>query len=129
MHSAIETAQKYVPVYTMHDWLTIFWMARTCRSKKKPYNVEESEYSDFLDFEQLSKCLIKNKQTNTSAEKPGVLQYRYDHTSEYKDMLVLGKAKCRPCNISETKILKAYARLRPISVLKEKRPVKLMQRR
>nr|CAH7741734.1 unnamed protein product [Callosobruchus chinensis] len=53
----------------MHDWLTIFRMARTCRSKKKPYNVEELKFPDFLDFEQLSKCLIKNKQTNTSGEK------------------------------------------------------------
>nr|CAI5833906.1 unnamed protein product [Callosobruchus analis] len=35
-------------------------------------------------------------------------------------MLVLGKAKGRPCNINETKILKAYAKLRPISLLKKK---------
>lgn len=138
MHSATERAQKYVPVYTMQDWLTIFRMARTSRSNKKAYNVVELKFSDFLDLEQLSKSLIKNKLKNTAGEKvnwlkvkcfrylkckPGVLQYRYDHTSEYKEILVLGTGKGRPYNtnnISDLKILKAYAKVRPITDKKKK---------
>nr|CAI5863203.1 unnamed protein product [Callosobruchus analis] len=58
MHSAIEKAEKYAPVYTMHVWLTIFRMAQTCRSKKNPYNVEELKFSDFLDFEKLSQHFL-----------------------------------------------------------------------
>lgn len=61
MHSATEKAQKYVPVYTMHDWLTVFRTARTSRSNKKPYNVQEIKFTDILDLEQLSKALVKSK--------------------------------------------------------------------
>uniref|UniRef100_A0A6P7FGF5 Uncharacterized protein LOC114330033 n=1 Tax=Diabrotica virgifera virgifera TaxID=50390 RepID=A0A6P7FGF5_DIAVI len=68
MHSATERAQKYVPVYTMQDWLTVFRMARTTSSKKKPFVVQELKYKDFLDLEGLSK-LIKNKTRDMKNEK------------------------------------------------------------
>lgn len=110
MHSAIERAQKYVPVFTMHDWLTIFRMARTTASKKKPFVVQELKFQDFLDLESLSK-LMKNKTRDVSNEKvnwlkvkcfryqkakPGILEYRYDHTSGYKEINVFGRSRKIP---------------------------------
>lgn len=94
----------------MHDWLTIFRMARTTASKKKPFVVQELKFQDFLDLESLSK-LMKNKTRDVSNEKvnwlkvkcfryqkakPGILEYRYDHTSGYKEINVFGRSRKIP---------------------------------
>lgn len=34
MHSAIERAKKYIPVYTMRDWLNIFHIAKSSRIRR-----------------------------------------------------------------------------------------------
>ncbi|CAH0556484.1 unnamed protein product [Brassicogethes aeneus] len=90
--------------------------------------------------EQLSKLLIKNKLKNTLGEKvnwlkvkcfkylkskPGMLLYRYDHTSEYKEIFVLAKGKGRPSKITDMKIIKAYTKVRPISLKKKQDLLKL----
>lgn len=138
MHSSIEKAKKHVPVYTIHDWITIFRMARTSRSKKKPYQVKELTFKDFLDLENLSKLIMKNKLKNTLGEKvnwlkckcfkyskskPWILQYRYDHTSEYRDINVSGKG--RPISLETLVPTKAYKQLRPITSLKKADLMKL----
>nr|CAH7761196.1 unnamed protein product [Callosobruchus chinensis] len=63
MHSAIEHQQKFVPVYTVQDWINVFHLARSQRKKKNapPYNVRELKFSDFFDLSQLSKLIMKNK--------------------------------------------------------------------
>nr|CAI5843638.1 unnamed protein product [Callosobruchus analis] len=107
-HSAIEHQQKFVPVYTVQDWVNIFHLARSQRKKKNapPYNVRELKFSDFFDLSQLAKSIMKNKSRDVHGElvnwlkvsfrylknKPGVLEYRYDHTSDYKEINVLAKA-------------------------------------
>lgn len=35
MHSTIENAKKYVPVYTMQDWINIFGIAWSNRHQSK----------------------------------------------------------------------------------------------
>lgn len=138
MHNSIEKAKKYVPVYTIHDWMTIFRIARTSRSNKKPYNVIELKFGDFLDLDNLSKLVMKNKLKNTLGEKvnwlkvkcfkylkskPGILQYRYDHTSEYMEINVLGKG--RPQNLSNFIPSRAYTKPRPITITKKADLLKL----
>ena len=74
---------------------------------------------------------MKNKNKNTNDEKmnrlkikcfrylkcnPGILQYRYDHTSDYFEIKVFGKS--RPINISDLIIKKAYTKPHPISIKK-----------
>ena len=64
MHSSIENAKRHVPVFSVHDWITIFKTARSNRNRnknKKPYIVEELSYKDFVDLQKLSAILIKNK--------------------------------------------------------------------
>lgn len=138
MHSSIETAKKNVPVYTIHDWMTIFRMARTSRSNKKPFNVIELKFGDFIDLEKFSKLIMKNKLRNTLGEKvnwlkvkcfkylkskPWILQYRYDHTSEYMDISVLGKG--RPMNLNNLNLSRAYNKPRPITTAKKADLLKL----
>lgn len=117
----------------MHDWLTIFRMARTTASKKKPFVVQELKFQDFLDLESLSK-LMKNKTRDVSNEKvnwlkvkcfryqkakPGILEYRYDHTSGYKEINVFGRSRKIP-NFKEITLKNAYTKLRSISSKKSK---------
>lgn len=138
MHSSIEKAKKHVPVYTIHDWMTIFRMARTARSNKKPYNVKELKFKDFFDIEKLSKLIMKNKLKNTLGDKvnwlkvkcfkylkckPWILHYRYDHTSEYMEINVCGKG--RPFNFNNFRLSNAYSKPRPISSLKKADLLKL----
>lgn len=62
MHSAIENAKKHMSVYTMHDWLNIFKLARSKRVRNKistPYEILELHYKDFLDLKQLSGSFLK----------------------------------------------------------------------
>lgn len=49
MHSAIENDKNNVLVYTMHDWLNVFRLARSNRGRNKksdPYNTQELKYND-----------------------------------------------------------------------------------
>ncbi|CAG9772257.1 unnamed protein product [Ceutorhynchus assimilis] len=138
MHSSIEKAKKHVPVYTIHDWMNIFRMARSSRSNKKPYHVKELKFNDFLDLDKFEKLIMKNKLKNTLGEKvnwlkvkcfkylksrPWILQYRYDHTSEYMEVNVLGKG--RPSNFDNFVLAKAYSKPRTITSLKKADLIKL----
>jgi len=72
MHSAIENAKRNVPVFSVHDWITLFKTARSNRNRnknKKPYIVEELSYEDFVDLQKLSALLIKNKTFDTDDKK------------------------------------------------------------
>jgi len=56
MHSAIENAKRNVPVFSVHDWITLFKTARSNRNRnknKKRYIVEELSYNDFVDLQKL----------------------------------------------------------------------------
>lgn len=110
MHSAIESQKKYVSVYTMHDWLNIFRLARSKRGKKKnsQYIVSELKYDDFLDLPKVAKTMLKNVKTDTEGNKinwlkvkcfkyqktyPNIIQYRYDHKSSYLAINVNGRGR------------------------------------
>lgn len=129
MHSAIEHQKKFVPVYTMHDWLSIFKLARSKRGKKKndPYAVKELHYSDFLDLNILSKTILRNKSHDEDGNKinwlkikcirfekenPQFIQIRYDHTGSYTKINIFGKG--RPPKLPKT-LDKAYQTMFPIS--------------
>nr|CAH7750652.1 unnamed protein product [Callosobruchus chinensis] len=131
--SAVEHQQKFVPVCTGQDWINIFHLARFQRKKNtSPYNVREQKFSDFFDLSQLSELIMKNKSRDVHGElvnwlkvknfcylknKPGILEYRYDHTSIYTEMIVLGKG--RPVNIQKVMLSKTYKKVRPISLRKK----------
>uniref|UniRef100_A0A6P7G7I4 Uncharacterized protein LOC114338671 n=1 Tax=Diabrotica virgifera virgifera TaxID=50390 RepID=A0A6P7G7I4_DIAVI len=131
MHSAIEKAKKYVPVYTIQDWFNIFRIARSRRVRNKKstgYNVRQMNFSDFRDLTDLSTKLIKNRNKNTEGSivnwlkikclkyeknKPGVIQYRYDHTSEFKVIQVFGKTP--PNSFEEITLQNLYSKIIPIT--------------
>lgn len=141
MHSAIERAKKFIPVYTMQDWISIFKVARSNRLRNKNsqgYQVLELKFDDFLDLRSLSKK-FKNKSRNTEKEKvnwllvkcfkytkanPNILQYRYDHTSEYKSIQLYGVG--RPA--SKGNITNLYQSNLPISNEKKKDLVTLCRK-
>jgi hypothetical protein len=63
MHSAIEYAQKHVPVVVMCDWMNILKRARSNRNKNKnadKYARQELKF-DFKNLKKLSAYLIQNK--------------------------------------------------------------------
>lgn len=111
MHSAIENAKRNVPVFSVHDWITLFKTARSNRNRnknKKPYIVEELSYKDFVDLQKLSALLIKNKTLDTDDKKinwlkvkgfeytksnPYLVGYKYDYFGEYKQIDVRSKKK------------------------------------
>ena len=57
MHAAIEHEKKYVEVFTMLDWISIFGRAR----RRYPYKVNNFHYEDFYDFQKLAKDTMKNR--------------------------------------------------------------------
>lgn len=129
MHSTIEAQKKHIPVYLMNDWLNIFRMARSTRTKKsnKPYSVTELKFNDFLDLSALSMTIIRNKRRDTEGnivnwmkvkcfkyekESPGIIHYKYNHSGEYKKINVSGKG--RPVTLPSL-LGKAYEGQLPIS--------------
>lgn len=135
MHSAIETTKRYFPVFTIQDWLNIFKLARSKRVRNKKgsaYKVFQMLFSDFRDLTDLSQNIIKNRNKNTEGEtvnwlkvkcfryektRPGIIRYRYDHSSEFKEILVFGKR--RPNNLQEIELKKLYSKILPITQKKK----------
>lgn len=77
MHSCIESAKKFVPVYCMQDWLSILRIARSKgkygRIKKKqvnksPYSVKEMKFDDFFDLKNLANKIVCNRNRDTSGQ-------------------------------------------------------------
>ena len=56
IHSSIERAKKYNPVYTALDWHTIFWNAR----RNNPNEVVLLTHGDFFDLKRLGNNMLKN---------------------------------------------------------------------
>lgn len=117
MHSTIESAKKNVLMYTIHDWLNIYRLARSNRYNKKcsNYTVQELKYTDFLDLKSLEKLIIKNRSTDTQGitvnwlkikvlkyekTEPGVIQFKYNYSDEqFKSIRVSGRS--RPTKLSD----------------------------
>lgn len=140
MHSAIEKAKKFVPVYTVQDWLSIFRVARSKRNKNStsgPYKVNEMKFIDFYDLKQLSSILIANKSKDTlgqnvnwllikslkyTKENPGILYFKYHHSAEYRTIHLYSKG--RPQALPK-QLKKLYKDNLPISVKKKNDLLKL----
>lgn len=142
MHSAIEYAQKNVPVYIMRDWLNIFLMARSNRKYYKSkrssgYVVKEIQYNEFLDLKALSQLLIKNRNCDSEGQKvdwlrikrlcfkkssPGIIFFSYDHTSEYRELQTIPKSRGRPVKPTLGQL---YSERLSISEVKQKDLLKL----
>ena len=99
MQSAIECEKKYVDVYTMIDWVSIFRRARL----RLPYRVINLQHSDVLDLQGLSQQTIKNRKKHEDGNnvnwllvksfryekaEPGIIQYRYDYGDDFKRLNV-----------------------------------------
>ncbi|XP_008178670.1 uncharacterized protein LOC103307937 [Acyrthosiphon pisum] len=109
MHSAIDSAKKNVPVYTMHDWLNICRLARSQRNNKKcsGYSVHELLYTDIYDLKSLASILIKHRTIDNygaqvswlkikvmkyEKNKKGIIQFKYNYSdNEYRSIHVGGK--------------------------------------
>lgn len=134
MHSAIERAKKFVPVYTMQDWLNIFHIARSKRNKNKksgPYNVRQMKFSDFYDLKHLSSILIGNKTKDSNGqivnwllikslkytkENPRTIYFKYEHLAEYRQINVFNKG--RPSALPK-QLKTVYNKMLPISAKKK----------
>ncbi|XP_072375619.1 uncharacterized protein [Diabrotica undecimpunctata] len=142
MHSAIENAKKNVPVYTMHDWLNIFRLARSKRGRNKrsdPYNVQELRYNDFLDIKTLAANTLKNRTIDENgnrvnwlkikcmryeADKPQYILFKYNYSDpEFLMFNVVGRTKRVINPIKEIQLL--YSKEIPISKLKKQDLLKL----
>ena len=64
MHLAIEKARKHQRIYYVHEWEII------CRGARRntPYDVEQLQFQDFLNFHKLSQTLGINRSINTEGE-------------------------------------------------------------
>ena len=101
MHSAIERAKRYVPVYTALDWHTIFRNAR----RNHEYTVVPLSHRDFVDLNRLSRKLknltkaadgsklqwLKVKSLKFSKQMPGVIEFRYGHVGPYTVLNIYDK--------------------------------------
>ena len=77
MHSAIECEKKYVDVYTMIYWVSIFRRAR----RRLPYRVIHLQHSDVLDLQGLSQQIIKNRKQDEDGNNVNwllVKSFRYE---------------------------------------------------
>jgi len=104
MHSAIECAKKFTPVYSALDWHCVFRAAR----RRHPYEVVPLHFSDVFDLKQLHRALFRNSLRCDDGSKlqwmkikclkfvkadPGVIHYRYSHDGEYKTLNVFGRGR------------------------------------
>jgi len=149
MHSAIENAKRNVPIYAVQDWLTIFQVARSTqnRNKSKPsYKVKEMQYKDFINLQQLSSSLIKNKKVDTEGNimnwlkvkcfeykknNPYIVGYKYDYFSEFIFNNVGKKnfgSKIASTNGNNLELKCLYLKPLPISHEKKKDLLKLCEK-
>ncbi|CAH2087757.1 unnamed protein product [Euphydryas editha] len=113
MHSAIESAKKHKSAFTMTDCINIFRSARSQRGKNKTsgeYIMQHLKYTDFFDLQSLASSSIKNrnkyedgntmswlkiKSLKVEKGSPEILFCRYDHSSEYKKVNIVGRDRRR----------------------------------
>lgn len=132
MHTAIENYKRNRSVFTMNGWLKI---CRKARSSRKPYIVNELRFTDFYDLKELTAALIQNRNIDEHGKKvswlkvkslryrkdmPNTILYRYNHTENYKKMLVNRQSPGINVPLS-----KAYSNNLPISEAKKKDLLKL----
>ena len=132
MHSAIESEKKYIDVYSMIDWVSIFRRAR----RRNPFKVIQMHHKMFFDLQRLAADLMKNRRRDTEGnivnwllvkcfrfEKghPGVVFYRYNYSDDFKQINVYGRG--RP--ILHLQLTKADHHQMPISEAKKKDLLKL----
>lgn len=146
MHSAIESAKKYIPVYTMQDWLNIFKIARSKRGRNSisgEYNVEEFSYSDIKDLKELASKIIKNTSLDSDGNKvnwlkikcfkyekknPNIIKFKYNYSDEiYKELYTNGKNHRQSTIKLPLSLSSLYKNPIPISDLKKKDLLKLCQ--
>ncbi len=95
MHSAIETAKKHKPVYTIHDWVKYMIAAR--RTEPGPFKVKILRYTDFYDGKALADSIMRNirklddgssfkwtcvKSFQYRRDEPGVVGIKLDYEQE-----------------------------------------------
>lgn len=129
MHSAIESQKKYVPVFSMLDWLNIFRLARSSRKRRNapPYHATELKFSDMKDLAHLTSQTVKNttkdefgntvswlsiKCLKYEKKHPYIIKYRYDYSSDYVRIHVKGRG--RPFTMPEN-LKRLYMNVIPIS--------------
>ena len=97
IHSAIEHAKKYIPVYTIKNCIA---RPKQYRNKQSgPYNVGKLKFNKFYNLKKLSDLLINNRFRNIerktvnwllikslrySKKQRDIIEYKYEHSNEYK---------------------------------------------
>ena len=104
IHSAIETAQKNVPVYHPDQWATIVGLAR----RKKPYQVRQLHHHEFFDLKRLATEILHNSVKDVSGKRvywskikhikfekqyPHIMQFRYSFDDEMSELRVAASRK------------------------------------
>ena len=132
MHSAIETEKKYIDVYTIIDWMSIFRRARC----QHPYTVVNLHHENMFDLQSLAQKIIKNRRQDEHGNivnwllvkcfryekaQPGIIQYRYNYSDDFKQINVCGCGRA----VLPSELGQAYQNQIPISEAKMKNLVKL----
>ena len=65
MHFLIERTQKHQKIYSPNKYALLFELARL---KPRPYVVHRMKYTDFYNFEDLSKTFIQNRAVDENGE-------------------------------------------------------------
>jgi hypothetical protein len=69
MHSAIEYAQKHVPVFITHNWMNIFKMLSWNRNKSKNADKYATTWGKFYTLVKLHRAVIFLKTTAITLNK------------------------------------------------------------
>ena len=119
MHAAIEHEKKFVDVFTMLDWVSIFRRAR----RSHPYKVHNVTHRDFYDFQKLAKEIMKNRRIGLEGntinwllvksfqykkDHLGVLFYPYDYGDEYKAIRISGRGRILLQQLYSTLMITRY---------------------
>lgn len=140
MHSTIERNKRHQKIYTQRELELVI---STARKSPSPYVVKRMTYQEFMDFKELSKKTIVNRTRNSLGEtirwlkikqlrfekaKPDLIQYKYDLSDDFKELIVRPARRGRK-SVDNLELKPVYDARLPISSAKKKDLLKLIKDR
>ncbi|CAH2009717.1 unnamed protein product [Acanthoscelides obtectus] len=134
MHATIERARRHTKNYTTREWCLLISASRL---RPRPYHVNNMQYCDFLDLQQLVECIVNNTSLNNNGEKvswirikwlrfekrsPNIIQYKYDLSADFFyeiDVSANKRRSGRKRSWDSVQLKRKYATRLPISEKKK----------
>ncbi|CAH1973183.1 unnamed protein product [Acanthoscelides obtectus] len=134
MHATIERARRHKKIYTTREWCLLISASRL---RPRPYHVNNMQYCDFLDLQQLVECIVNNTWLNNNGEKvswirikwlgfekrsPNIIQYKYDLSADFFyeiDVSANKRRSGRKRSWDSVQLKRKYATRLPISEKKK----------